>query len=58
LPGLSRRATSTAVRLVGPDVEFEPVGVVERLSFELVILGADRDRRVFRTLVKGAQSLP
>jgi type I restriction enzyme R subunit len=49
--------SSTFVRFVGPDVELEPVGFVECLSFELAILGADGDRRVIRNLVKGAQSL-
>jgi hypothetical protein len=46
-----------AARLVGPHVEIEPVGAIERLWFELALPIADRDRYAFGALVKGAQGL-
>ena len=46
-----------AERLVGADVEIEPVGPIKRLRFELLRVAADPNGYVFRTLVKGAQSL-
>jgi len=46
-----------AARLVGPNVEIEAVGPMERFRFELVRPAVDYDRYVFRPLVKGAQGL-
>ena len=46
-----------AVPLVGPNVEIEPVGSIERLWLDLAVPVADCDRHVFGTLIKGAQGL-
>src|SRR5271163_2311178 len=46
-----------AVPFVGPDVELEPISVVERLWFELPVSAPGSDRHVFRTLVVSAQGL-